>query len=377
MRTIVASLASVATLIGSAPIPNAFAAGSGKHRCASARDAADAPRCGTREPRSHSSVARRRLFAPDSVWNAPLPDSAPLDPSSAARVAAFNAEIDAEIGHATGPWINETSFSTPFYTVPADQPKVRVVLDAGAWGASLQRALDEGVPIPAGARPADGTDGHLTVYQPASDTLWEFWKAVRMDDGWHAAWGGAMRGVSKSPGYYSSRSWVGLSGSEGRNWGASATSLPIIAGTIMIDELRRGRIDHALALDIPNACRTIFSWPAQRTDGTLATRDCMPEGAHLRLDPTLDLSTLRLPRITRILARAAQRYGVIVRDRTWHATGFFAEDPGRTGTDPYSGSNGFYGGLRPWNFLPQFPWDRLRVLRMSVCHKAPCPPPRG
>jgi hypothetical protein len=375
MRTIVASLASVAALMGAAPISAAAAAGGGTHRCASAHRPAGGSRCTTRTPRSRSSAARPRLFAPNSVWNAPVPDTAPLDPSSAARVAAFNSEIGAEIGHATGPWINETSFSTPFYTVPADQPKVRVVLDAGAWGAALQRALDVGVPIPVGARPAEGTDGHLTVYQPASDTLWEFWKAVRMNDGWHASWGGSMRDVSKSPGYYTSRSWAGLSGSEGWNWGASATSLPIVAGTIMIDELRRGRIDHALALDVPDACATIFSWPAQRTDGTLRTRDCMPEGAHLRIDPAVDLSTLRLPRITRILARAAQRYGVIVRDRTWHATGFFAEDPGPTGTDPYSGPNGLYGGLRPWNFLPQFPWDKLRLLRMSVCRRAPCPPP--
>jgi hypothetical protein len=214
----------------------------------------------------------------------------------------------------------------------------------------------------------------MTIYQPSSDTLWEFWQAVKKTDGWHASWGGAMRGVSKNPGYYSSSVWASLSPWEGWNWGSTATSLPIVAGTIMLDDLRRGRIDHALAIDIPDACAATFSWPAQRTDGTLMTNDCLPEGARLRLDPTLDLTKLALPTITRLLAEAAQRYGLIVRDKTGHALSFYAEDPTPTGTSPYYGASGFYGGLAPWNFLPQFPWDRLQLLRMTLCSSAPCEP---
>jgi hypothetical protein len=315
-----------------------------------------------------------RLFAAGSVWNAPLGNTAALDPSSPIRMAAFNTEIEDEITTGIGPWISETSYSTPIYTVPANQPKFPVVLDTGSWGNALRKVLDQGVPIPPDAQPAAGTDGHMTIYQPSTDTLWEFWKAVKLSDGWHASWGGAMRGVSHSPGYYSNTAWTGLSASEGWNWGSTATSLPVVAGTVTIRELQRGRIDHALALAIPDACGTTFTWPAQRTDGAMTTADCLPEGAHLRLDPKLDVSTLNLPRVTRILAEAAQRYGVIVRDRTHHATGFYAEDPSPTGEDPYSGPDGLYGGLRPWSFLPQFPWDRLQLLKMTLCTSAPCLP---
>ena len=191
-----------------------------------------------------------------------------------------------------------------------------VKLDTGSWGATLQTALNAGVPIPSDAKPAAGTDGHMTVYQPSSDTLWEFWQASKKADGWHASWGGVITNVSRSPGYYTNASWPSLAASDGWHWGATATSLPVIAGTIMIDELRRGRIDHALALAIPNACAGRFTWPAQRTDGTATATDCLPEGAHLRIDPAVDLSKLTLPRVTRILAEAAQRYGIIVRDRT-------------------------------------------------------------
>jgi hypothetical protein len=323
---------------------------------------------------SAGGSARPRLFAPDSVWNAPLTNTAPLDSHSPALTAALHREVQREYATGIGPWITETSYSTPLYTVPANQPKVRVVLDTGSWGATLQAALNQGVPIPAGAKPAAGSDGHMTIYEPASDTLWEFWKAVKKPDGWHASWGGVMTNVSQSPGHYTNRSWPGLAAGDGWHWGATATSLPVIAGTILIEELKRGRIDHALALDIPDACAGTFTWPAQRTDGGLTTPDCLPEGAHLRIDPTLDLSTLNLPPTTQILAEAAQRYGMIVRDRTLHATGFYAEDPTPTGTNPYAGPTGFYGGLRPWNFLPQFPWGRLQLLRMTPCTKAPCLP---
>jgi hypothetical protein len=321
-----------------------------------------------------ASSPSTRLFSPGSVWNAPLAADAPLDPSSQARSAAFVAQVRSEVRAGNGPWISERAYSTPLYTVGADQPLVQVKLDAGPWAATLHSALGQGVPIPAGARPAPGTDGHLTIHQPATDTLWEFWRASRQSDGWHASWGGVMRRVSTSPGHYSNASWNGLPRSDGWNWGSTASSLPVIAGTVTIDELRRGRIDHALALAVPTPCARSFSWPAQRTDGTSNAPDCMPEGAHLRLDPSLDLAKLELPPITRMLAEAAQRYGMIVRDRTGegNATSFFAEDPAPTGTDPYNGPGGFYGGLRPWKFLPQFPWESVRLLDMSVCTSAPC-----
>ena len=292
-------------------------------------------------------------------------------------MGAFVAEVKREIHLGTGPWISDVESSTPFYVVPARQKRVFVKLDTGPWGAELQQALARGVPIPRRAKPAAGTDHHLTVYQPATDTLWEFWKAVHQPDGWHASWGGVMKHVSKSPGYFTLSSYPGLKAPSGWNWGASATSLPVIAGTVRIAELRAGVIAHALALAIPDACARVFTWPAQRTDGYSRARNCLPEGAHLRLDPRLDLAKFHLPRVTLILAKAAQRYGIIVRDVSHHSVGFYAEDPTPTGKNPYTGPHGLYGGLRPWSFLPQFPWSRLQLVRMHTCTAAPCLPVHG
>jgi hypothetical protein len=334
---------------------------------------------GAKKPhRAHRADATTdRLFAPDSVWNARLADDAPLDPTNDARMAAFAAEARSEIKRAIGPWIAETQYSTPIYTVGPDQPRASVKIDAGSWANPLKTALAAGVPIPADAKPAKGTDGHMTIYQPATDSLWEFWRAKHRADGWHASWGGAMQNVSTSPGYYSSSSWPGLRPSQGWNFGSSATSLPIAAGVVRISELRAGEITHALAIDLPDGCRTTFAWPAQRTDGGSKSPNCIPEGAHLRLDPSLDLSKLDLPWIDLVLARAAQRYGMIVRDRTHHAIGFYAEDPTPTGADPYNGKTGFYAGQRPWKFMPKFPWAHVQLLGMHLCTKAPCTRPAG
>jgi hypothetical protein len=184
-----------------------------------------------------------------------------------------------------------------------------------------------------------------------------------------------MGNVSTSPGYFTNLSWSGLASWDGWAWGASATSLPLAAGTITIADLQSGHIDHALAIAIPSPCYQRFTWPAQRTDGGSSAPDCLPEGAHLRLDPSLDLTSLRLPRITLMLATAAQRYGIIVRDKTNRETTFVAEDPTPTGSNPYLGPTGLFGGLQPWQFLPKFPWGQLQLVRMHVCTARPCDAP--
>jgi hypothetical protein len=136
---------------------------------------------------------------------------------------------------------------------------------------------------------------------------------------------------------------------------------------MLIKELRAGRIEHALALTLPSPRADAFAWPAQRTDGT-GPSDAIPEGARLRLDPDLDLEGLHLPPLTLMIARAAQRHGMIVRDQTGVAVGLYAQDPGRR-KDPYTGRNGFFGGRVPTQLLASFPWSDLEVIRMRLCHR--------
>jgi hypothetical protein len=321
-----------------------------------------APTIPPRDPASPSPPSGSALFAPTSVWNAPLANDAPLDPASGVLVKTLRDTVAQNVAAGWGPWIS-TRETSPLYTVPAKQPTVRVQLDPGSWKVGLQYTF-EAVPIPPDASPAAGPDGHMTVWQPSTDHLWEFFQARKLADGWHASFGGSMSSASRSPGYYDTESWPGLSQTW---WGSTATSLPVIAGTMMISELRAGVIPHALAMNIPWAKPNMYSWPAQRTDGASSDPNAIPEGARFRLDPKLDIDGLDLPPMTRMIAKAAQRYGMIVRDQTGHAISLFAENDAQYGTtNPYTGTNGFFGGPYPNPVLQAFPWDRLELLKMDL-----------
>jgi hypothetical protein len=333
-----------------------------------------------KEPDQGRTPARQaRLFSPKSFWNAELPDDAPIDARSSALVDTIVDEAKREVQRGNGPWLETSKYTTPLYVVGDDAPTVKVALSNPDedWRRPLQAAFEE-VPIPSEARPASGTDGHLTIWQPSTDRLWEFWKARRDSSGWHAEWGGAMEQVSRSPGYFTSRSWTGST----PTWGATATSLPVIGGTILLKELKRGRIDHALAISIPSPKAKDYSWPAQRTDGFSHDPNAIPEGARFRLDPRLDLDSLDLPPLVKMMAEAAQRYGLVVRDKSGGAIGFFAEDWRPSGRNPWLTKDGkpkpdgYLGGTWPSPLLAKFPWNRLQLLKMRLCGSesgGPCP----
>ena len=282
-------------------------------------------------------------------------------------VDALAAAAASEYEQGIGPWIVTTGSGT-VYQVGPDQPTVLVQLDNPtiSWRVSLQSAF-AAVPIPPDAQPSPGSDAEMTIWQPSTDKLWEFFEMRREANGWHAAWGGAMQNVSESPGFYTTSSWPGALSV----WGATATSLPVAAGQITLQEIQKGRIDHALAMDLPDPKAGTWSWPAQRSDGTGTDPNAIPEGAHLRLDANLNLASLHLPALTLMIAQAAQTYGIIVRDQTHHAIGFYSEDPTQTGSDPFY-SNGVpnragpFGGLWPDQLLHSFPWSSLRVLQMQL-----------
>jgi len=280
-----------------------------------------------------------RPFAASSVWNAALPPGAPVDPRSGQYVGELLRQLSS-----VGPYINIGRYSSPVYTVPRGQPSVRVTLDQP--NARLQAAL-AAVPIPPSARPAAGTDGHLTVWQPSTDTIWEFWIARHVTDGWHARYGGRMASASGNPGYFT----------DPPEWGATGTSLPLLGGLMRTAELQRREISHALALAIPHTRAGAFVAPAQRSDGNVDSPTAIPEGTRFRLDPRLDLPSLRLPPLTLAIARAAQRYGLILRDQAGCVC-LYAEDPG-AGPDPYGA---IFAGTNPRAVLGPFPWRALQAV---------------
>lgn len=284
------------------------------------------------------STAAAAPFSSTSVWNAQLPADAPLASDSDALVTELQRQVTTH-----GSWINTTSYSVPIYKVPSTQPEVRVALDR--YNPSLQQAFDA-VPLPENAKPAAGWDKHLVVWDTYGDVMWEFWALQRKTDGWHAGWGAKIVGVSKSIGVLPSP------------LGAAASGLPLVGGLIRPFELSVRSIPHALALGVPGVRKTVFSWPATRTDGTVADSASIPMGTRFRLPASLDVARLNLSPAVKAMAVAAQRYGIVVRDTSGAVT-FYAEDPTPTGTNPYPS---LFGTGWMDQALKDFPWSRLRVV---------------
>jgi hypothetical protein len=293
-------------------------------------------------------------FARDSVWSAPTPTPTRVDPESARLVAALRRQATT-----IGTGFATTSWSVPVFRVPADHPCVRVTIDNG--NRDLQKAF-ECVPVPPRARPADGTDAHLVIHQPSRDRMWEMFKAVKLADGWHARYGGRMLGMSRSPGYYRDRFDADGTVRERRWWGATATSLPLLGGLITFRDLRRGVIDHAVAMAVPRVLQGWMAFPARRSDGKYLDDWAIPEGTRFRLDPALDVDALAAPPIVKMIARAAQRYGLIVRDGGG-AVSVYGQDPTPSGTTAWDEA---LGGMRRYEVLQSFPFDRLEVVRMRL-----------
>lgn len=282
-----------------------------------------------------------RLFAATSVWNAPLEDDAPLAKESATYVRSLVAQV-----RRFGVFVNTNTFSTPVYVVGPDQPTLRVaVTQPERYAAGRLQEQFEEVPLPPGARAAEGTDRHLTLYQPSTDTLWDFFNLRREGGGWIARWGGRLDGASRSPGVLP------------EPFGSTATGFPSVAGLIYPEELKAARIDHALALTIPETKAGRWALPATRTDGQVPAQSAVREGTRFRLPADLDVDALGLSAPAAAIARAAQRHGIIIRDKGGNVV-LYAED---RSAESFK-YRPLFGGLDPAALLAKFPWEKLEAV---------------
>lgn len=292
------------------------------------------------------------FFAPDSVWNSSLSPGEKIDRTSSARVAELNRQVGL-----FGTWINHKQWSTPLYVVPAGTPTVAVTIDnPSPTCCPVIKKQSRRVPVPAGAQPALGGDRHITIFQPSSNKLWEYFLYRDTVAGPVAEHGGFIGRVSTS------------NGIVGRGEGATASGLPAIAGTILLSEARAGEIPHALAMAVPQQLDG-WVWPAQRTDGTVVTPPAsvpanarIPMGSRFRLPPGLDIDAQSWHPFTKMLARAAQKHGIVVRDQAGAVT-FYAEQP-RAGTDADVWTP-IFGSPYPSVRLAEFPWDKLQLIRLG------------
>lgn len=293
-------------------------------------------------------------FAEDSPFYADV-STAPLDPASQRQVSALKRQVEERYNGVAA--LNLSSYAASFVRASESTARRDVAfVDCQKKGRTPAGLYDgpgyfRDVPIPQDAVAAPGADGHLAVWQPSTDTLWEFWQAKKRSDGeWQACWGGRIDGVSRSVGQFAVP------------YGVAASGLPHTGYMLTFDDARTGRIDHALGLVLPDPGRG-FSYPATRSDGSSSEPAAIREGTRLRLDPSVDVDALRLTPLAKAIAKAAQTYGFIVTDRGG-AVAVMAEGVdvhrGRTGEDPWAQ---MLSGVPSYEQLKGFPWERTQVIR--------------
>lgn len=307
------------------------------------------------QPSSPSSAnTSGRVFNANSFWYQEIPANAPLHANSAGFVADFQRQMNAYYGNVT---INTDSYASPVFYADANTPTTAVKFWDCQGKGSVDTALEAqwaAVPIPSYALPSDGTDGEMTVYQPSTDTIWEFWQTRKVNGQWQACWGGKMTNVSKGDGLWA------------YPYGTSATGLPFLGGQITAAELQAGEINHAIGIALvePKAYPAL-SWPANRTDGFYNGANAIAEGQRFFLDKSVNVDALNIHPVAKIIAKAAQKYGFVVWDKAG-ALSLRAENPksytAMGKADPYPA---LFNGTEQYAILDGFPWDKLRFLPMD------------
>jgi hypothetical protein len=247
------------------------------------------------------------VFPPDNPWNQRV-DQLPVQGNSDAIVRSIGLGDTMHADFGSGLW-EGGPIGIPFVTVGGAQPKVPVSFDYADESDRGRYPIPSRAPVE-GGRNADG-DRHVIVVDRKRCRLYELFAAYPHAASWSAGSGAIwnLRSNRLRP-----RGWTS----------ADAAGLPILPGLARYDEVKRGRIDHALRFTADRT-RQAFIYPARHFASNLTDPNLPAMGQRLRLKRRYDIS--RFPRQARIVLSALKRYGMILADNgsSWYVSG--APDP--------------------------------------------------
>jgi hypothetical protein len=221
-------------------------------------------------------------------------DRLPVAPDSGAIVASIGA------GERFHPDFG-TRYGIPYDVVTRRTKRSRVRFEYASES-------DRGpYPIPPGVRIEGGSDRHALLLERDRCRLYELFALERSGAEWLAGSGAiwSLRSTRLRP-----AGWTY----------ADAAGLPILPLLARYQEVRRGRIDHALRMTVRRS-RRAYVYPARHFASSETDPSLPRMGERLRLKRSVDVS--RMPRQARVVARAMKEYGVIVADNgsDWYVTG--------------------------------------------------------
>jgi len=258
------------------------------------------------------------IFPASSHWNQRV-DGLPVHPRSAAMVTAIGRGDHAHADFGSGRW-DGGPIGIPFVVVGARQRRVPVRFEYASESDRGRYPIPRNAPVE-GGRGADG-DRHVIVVDRARCRLHELFAAYPENGGrrWRAGSGARwdLRSNRLRP-----RGWTS----------ADAAGLPILPGLARYDEVRRGRIDHALRITVPRT-RRAYVYPARHFASDSMSPNLPAMGQRVRLRRGFDVSSF--PSQARVVLRALKRYGALVADNgsAWYVSG--APSPGWDNDDLHS-----------------------------------------
>ena len=252
-----------------------------------------------------------RPYAATSPFNRTVEGAATVGSSQTYIEKALSWGVPANITAGSSGTVNDWSHPTyyaessdPVYTLHATEP----------WGKNVLEGMK--IPVPAGASPAAGGDGHMAVVTPDG---WEydFWRAQTPPAG-----GGTL-----------SFAWGGRTRIDGNGLGSGATAADFgnAAGMIRAPEMLAGHIDHALFIVIKCAAKgtgfgygttatsygSSYVYPATHGGSACASTDAtaVPLGTHFVLGMSEgQIQALAVPAWRKTILTALAQYGGYVGD---------------------------------------------------------------
>lgn len=277
VRPALLTVATAALIAGSATLPQALG---------SAASGATQPATTASRP-----VSGARPFQPTGYWNSRL-GHAPRDSHSAAWIRDAQAHSGNHLKLVLGDW------GMPVYRAKASDPLVR--LHNGGHTVSVH--------IPRRARPMTGNDAALTVIDRSTNQVVGLFGAHVSGGKW------SITGLSRYN-YQTNGVARGLPTGSRANFGHRG--IPASVPVITRKEIKRGAIRHRLevywwqtASKTPQGKSAYFPM----TGGESGKNGVVPEGAVIRIKPSVNLDSLHLSPAAKVIARALQRYGAVVGD---------------------------------------------------------------
>lgn len=237
------------------------------------------------------------VYPADNAWNRDISQD-PVHVNSAAYVASIlkgKSKLHPDFG-------SNPDYGIPYSIVDASQKKVPITV------VSYPEESDLGAyPIPDTQKVEAGSDHHVLVVDKDACKLYELYGAEKTAMGWNAD-SAALFDLASNllrPDYWTS---------------ADAAGLPIFPGLVRYDEVKSGKISHALRFTASKTQRA-FIHPATHFASSSTDSALPPMGLRLRLKADFDISSYTGD--TKVILQALKTYGMILADNgsDWFITG--------------------------------------------------------